>query len=221
MKSVVMPPRRTHRFPLAVLPLLAALLCLCGCGDVEDTNTASARSTLGPAASFSVVQKPPSSASTNVVATNVVDGVTNVVTTVISGTPSITSLKISATADGDAWTVQADDSAGGSHHGTATGPSLRDPGSGNAYAAGSTIATFSLQCANLSGEIVVAALVPIPLEVVRTSSTNGTHVVTSRHGQHSISSQNAQYRLSATLSRGGASYKLSGTAPAPAATIVW
>jgi hypothetical protein len=246
MKSLLPPHPQTAKmrqmnnsFPASLLaPLLAAaLLALCGCGDVEDTNSANATSTLNPSGSFAVVQDPKPSASTTAtvvpgsttIVTNVVDGVTNVVTTVEAGrtnvssnvTVAVTALGIAAaSADASSWSVQATDNAGRTFAGTAAGPALRDPGSGNVYPAGATLATFALDCPGLSGEISAVALVDIPIDVVRTHSTNGTNVVVGRHGQHNLTPQNTQYRLVATLSRDGVS-TLTGTAPIAPATIIW
>jgi hypothetical protein len=202
------------------LLLLLLPLALAGCGDVEDTNPDKATDTLNPSASFRVTQTPPSRDSTTTT-TNVINGVTNTTTTVTPAA-SVTALDIAATdAGGSTWTVQATDNTGGSFAGTASGPSLRAPPGDNTYPAGATIASFSLQCANLSGEITAVALVPIPLDVVRTSTTNGTNVVTGRHGQHSLTPQNTEYRLAATLNRNGRAFTLSGQAPIAPATIQW
>ena len=88
------------------------------------------------------------------------------------------------------------------------------PAADNAYPPGATIATFSLQCAGLSGQISAVALARIPMDVVRTSTTNGTNVLVGRQGQHSISPKNAEYRLFATV----ASWVL---LPAFAAGMAW
>ncbi len=205
---------------LAVGALLPFGMVLCGCGDVEGTNTATATCTLTPSSSFSVEQDPPAE-DIAVTTTNIVDGSTNTTTT-ISEAPSITFLTVSATsAGGNSWTVQAGDNEGHSYSGTSTGPNLFEPGADNAYPAGTTIATFSLQCSGLYGEISAVALATIPMEVVRTSTTNGTDVVVGRHGQHTLTPANAEYRLSATAVAGTNTYTLSGRAPIAPATIEW
>ena len=201
---------------LAVLPLLA--LALAGCGDVESTNTETATCTLNPSATFAVEQDPPPETEP-VVTTNVVDGITNTTTTAADST-AITQLGVAATSPGGTtWSVQASDNAGNIYSGSATGPAVFEPGGDNAYAAGATIATFALECSGLSGEISAVALVNIPLEVVRTTSTNGTNVVVGRHGQHTLTPQNAEYRLSASVA--GGEVTLSGSAPVNSATIIW
>ena len=202
--------------PLTLLLLLS--LAFCGCGDVESTNTETAACTLNPSASFAVEQDPPAETEP-VVTTNVENGVTNTTTTVSEST-AITHLQVTAASiDDNSWSVQASDDAGHSYAGTASGPSVFEPGSGNAYPAGATIATFSLECSGLSGEISAVALVNIPLAVVRTTATNGTNVVVGRHGQHSLTPQNAEYHLTATVS--GGDITLTGTAPVNSSTIVW
>ena len=203
---------------LAVLPLLA--LALAGCGDVESTNTETATCTLNPSATFAVEQDPPPETEP-VVTTNVVDGITNTTTTAADST-AITQLGVAATSPGaTTWSVQASDNAGNIYSGSATGPAVFEPGGDNAYAAGATIATFALECSGLSGEISAVAIAAIPMEVVRTHSTNGTNVVVGRIGQHSLTPQNTEYRLSATVAIGEESATLSGSAPIAAATISW
>ena len=226
---------------LCTLPLI--LLALNGCGDVEGTDTSSATCTLNPSASYNIrssyepediaVSTTNFSGGTTVIVTNVSGGVTsvttqvegrttNVTTTLTPGDPAITRLSLSATTSGDtSWSVQASDNNGGTYSGTATGPAVWEPTSGNTYSAGSTVATFSLQCAGLSGEISAIALAPIPMNVVRTSTTNGTNVVVGRIGQHTLTSQNTEYRLSATASTANGAVSLSGSAPITAATIDW
>ena len=227
--------------PVLLLPLL--LSALGGCGDVEGTDSASATCTLNPTASYSVrssyepedvaVSTTNITGGATVIVTNVVGGVTsvtsqvegsttNVTTTITPAEPAITRLSLSATSSGEnTWSVQASDNNGGTYSGTATGPAVMEPISGNTYPAGSTVATFSLQCAGLSGEISAVAIAAIPMEVVRTHSTNGTNVVVGRIGQHSLTPQNTEYRLSATLSLAGEAVALSGSAPISAATISW
>ena len=215
--------KASHLLRTTAWLMLIIVLCLAGvgCGDVEGTNTGSATCTLNPSASFSVVQHPLPEDSA-VTTTNIIDGVTNITTT-ISTSPIITSLNISAasTAGDNDWTVQASDNTGRAWFGSASGPSLSKPSSGNTYPAGAAIASFSLQCVGLSGEITAVALAPIPLDVVRTSTTNGTNVVVGRHGQHSLTPANTQYRLEATVSSGDSVFTLTGSTPAPAATIIW
>lgn len=204
--------------PLAFLTLLA--LAFAGCGDVEDTNPDSAACTLVPNATFAVTQDPPPLDSV-VATTNVVNGVTNIQTTITPAT-SITTLSLSsASAGGGDWTVQAGANTGESWPGVARGPTLYEPTGDNTFPAGAAIASFSLQCAGLSGEITAVARVPIPLDVVRTSTTNGTNVVIGRHGQHVLTPANTRYHLVATLSSGDGPTTLTGSAPAPAATIIW
>lgn len=208
------------RSAVRLAPLALLAFAFAGCGDVEDTNPDSAACTLNPSAAFAVTQDPAPHDST-IRTTNVVNGVTNIQTTVTPAS-SITSLNLSAAdAGGGDWTVQADGNTGQSWAGSARGPALREPSGGNTYPAGATIASFSLQCAGLSGEITAVALAPIPLDVVRTSSTNGTNVVTGRHGQHALTPANTEYRLVATVSSDGRVSTLTGSAPAPAATIIW
>ena len=234
----------SHPFRLAALsaiPLL--LLALGGCGDVEGTNSSSAACTLNPTASFSVrtsaeiedvsVTTTNISPGSTVIVTNVVGGVTsvtthvegsttNITTTLTPADPLLTRLNLSATTSGSStWSVQASDDAGGAYSGTATGPAVFEPTSGTTYLAGSTVATFSLQCSGLSGEISAVALTSIPMDVVRTSTTNGTNIVVGRIGQHSLTPQNTEYRLSATASSGSGTYSLSGSAPISTATIDW
>lgn len=233
--------RLTNTLALGAIPFL--LFALGGCGDVEGTDSASATCTLNPTASYSVRSsyEPEDTAvsTTNitggatVIVTNVVGGVTsvtsqvegsttNVTTTLTPAEPAITRLSLSATSSGEnTWSVQASDNNGGTYSGTATGPAVMEPISGNTYPAGSTVATFSLQCAGLSGEISAVAIAAIPMEVVRTHSTNGTNVVVGRIGQHSLTPQNTEYRLSATVAIGEESATLSGSAPIAAATISW
>lgn len=210
--------RHAQLVTLCVLPLF--LLSLCGCGEVEGTNTTTAACTLNPSATFPVVQDPPSGI-TNIITTNVVNGITNTTTTT-EGFPSISSLRLTATTAGvSSWNVQADDDTGGTYSGTATGPSLQEPSAGNTYPAGTTVATFALQCSGLSGEISAVALVNIPMNVVRTSTTNGTNVVVGRIGQHTLTPQNTEYKLTATITASTGTYTLSGRAPIAPATIDW
>ena len=227
--------------PLLLLPLF--LPALGGCGDVEGTDSGSAACTLNPTASYSVrssyepediaVSTTNITGGATVIVTNVSGGVTsvtsqvegsttNITTTITPAEPAITRLSLSATSSGEnTWSVQASDNNGGTYSGTATGPSVFEPASGNTYPAGSTVATFSLQCAGLSGEISAVALAAIPMEVVRTHTTNGTNVVVGRIGQHSLTPQNTEYRLSATLALAEEAVTLSGSAPITAATISW
>ncbi len=226
---------------LCAIPLL--LLTLGGCGDVEGTDSSSATSTLNPSASYSIRSSDEpedvSISTTNitggatVIVTNVVGGVTsvttqvegsttNVTTTITPAEPAITRLTLTATSSGGtAWSVQASDNTGGSYSGSATGPAVFEPTSGNTYPAGSTVATFSLQCAGLSGEISAVAIAPISMDVVRTHTTNGTNVVVGRIGQHSLTPQNTEYRLSATASTSYGTVTLSGQASITPATINW
>ena len=228
---------------VSLCALSLILLTLWGCGDVEGTDTSSAICTLNPTASFSVrssyepedisVSTTNITGGTTVIVTNVSGGVTsitthvegsttNVTTTLTPGDPAITRLSLTATSSGDtSWSVQASDNNGGTYSGTATGPAVWEPTSGNTYSPGSTVATFSLQCTGLSGEISAVALTSIPMEVVRTHSTNGTNVVVGRIGQHSLTPQNTEYRLSATASTAQGAATLSGNAPIAAATINW
>ena len=190
-----------------LLPLLA--LAFAGCGETEITNTATAECTLNPSAMFAVEQDTPAeetSTATNAAGTEILP---------------ITSLSIAATATGAAtWNVQATDSNGGAYTGTASGPAVREPaGADSTYPAGATVATFALQCAGLSGEIAAVALADIPLEVVRTTTTNGPDVVTGRHGEHVLTPQNTEYRLEAAAD--GGAYTLFGRAPVAPATIQW
>ena len=211
---------RRSLFLAAGLAWGIALPLLCGCDDVEGTDPSTAKCTLAPTATFSVVQDPPPEVTT-VTTTNIEDGVTNT-TTHVTETTAITTLSLAATASGGTtWTLQASDNDGGLYSGTASGPAVYEPGGGNTYPAGATVATFSLQCSSLVGTLTAVALVPIPLDVVRTTSTNGTNVVVGRHGEHSLTPQNTEYRLAATVISGGDSFTLTGRAPAPAATIEW
>ena len=222
MKALLSPrPVASPRAPLAATALLLPLLlALAGCGDVEGTNTESATCTLVPSGSFSVEQDPPALPVT-LTTTNIVNGSTNTTTTV-SEAPAISLFTLSSSPAGDAsWSFQASDDAGGSYAGTASGPLLSEPGDGNAYAPGSTIATFSLQSPAFAGTLSAVATASIPLDVVRTSTTNGDSVVVGRHGQHSLTPQNTSYRLSLTLLNTPEPSTLDGSAPAPAATIAW
>ncbi|HPT15787.1 MAG TPA: hypothetical protein PK388_00745 [Kiritimatiellia bacterium] len=203
---------------LAACGGLALALFPCGCGDVEGTNVESAECTLAPAGDFSVAQDPPPEDEITAT-TNVVEGTTNVVTTVVPG-DSVAHLSLTATEAGDAtWSVQVADDAGHVYPGTAEGPALAEPGADDAYAVGATIATFAIECSGLAGELTAVAVARIPLEVVRTTATNGTATTVSRHGQHELTPQNAEFHLSVTAADGG--YDLSGDAPVGAATIVW
>lgn len=206
--------------PLFFAAALAAAFAFSGCDDVEDANPDGASASLSPSSSFSVVQspRPRDEASSS---TNVVNGVTNVVTT-LSPAQSINSISIDAASSGDsAWNVQAGDNLGHSWSGSASGPAILRPGADNAYPAGSSVASFSIQCSGLSGSISVVALATIPMEIVRTSSTNGETVSVGRRGRHSISPANAEYRLAATAVVDGKPYSLSGSSPAPSAEILW
>ena len=199
--------RRLQAAALGLLPLLA--LALAGCGETEITNTATAECTLNPSAVFAVEQAAPAEetgTATNAAGTEVLP---------------VTSLSIAATATGaTAWNVQATDSNGRTYTGTAAGPAVREPaGPDSTYPAGATVATFALQCAGLSGEIAAVALADIPLEVVRTTTTNGPDVVTGRHGEHVLTPQNTEYRLEAAADEGRVA--LSGRAPIAPATIQW
>ena len=204
----------------AICSLSLMALALGGC-TTEGTNTATATCTLNPTASFAVEQDPPAEA-VSVTTTNVVNGVTNTSTTV-SDSPAITTVSIAGTVAGEnSWNVQVSDNAGQAYPGTAAGPALLEPtGADNTYPAGTTVATFALQCSGLSGEITAVALVNIPMEVVRTETTNGAEVVTGRHGQHTLTPQNTEYRLAATLGRGDEAITLSGRAPISPASIAW
>ena len=219
--TVFAPLRRNALLrPPFLAAALAAAFAFSGCDDVEDANPDGASTSLSPASSFSVVQspRPRDEASSS---TNVVNGVTNVVTT-LSPAQTINSLSIASSSSGDsAWNVQASDNLGHSWSGSASGPSILSPGADNAYAAGSSIASFSLQCPGLSGSISVVALASIPMEIVRTSSTNGDSVAVGRRGRHSISPANAEYRLAATAVVDGKPYSLSGSSPSPSAEILW
>jgi hypothetical protein len=245
-KMATVKPMKTPMLLRITSLLAAATLCpllpvFSGCDTTESTNTEKADCTLNPSAQFAVVQDPPADPAVATTTTvtpgattttvTIEGGVTNTVITVEpattnivpSGTDSvsITSLLVTATPSGDsAWTVLAEDNIGNAYAGSASGPAINEPGSENAYAPGATVATFALQCAGLSGEITAVALTAIPLEVMRTTTTNGSAVVVGRHGQHTLTPGNTELRPVATVD-GEEPYTLTGRAPCSAATIVW
>ena len=140
---------------LAACGVLALALLPCGCGDVEGTNVESAECTLAPAGEFSVVQDPPPEDEITAT-TNVVEGTTNVVTTVVPG-DSVAHLSLTATEAGDAtWSVQVADDAGQLFPGYTSSSALQSElnyGGVTAvmnFAAGSTALTMYIPDLNLS-----------------------------------------------------------------------